>query len=625
MTAGAGTVSRPVPVRPGRWPAAGRLLRLELLNNAMLWLLPVAAALFWLTTYHKAMAMPPLWNMRARALQSGALLAFASPVAGAAAWMGSREGRRHTTDQVTVTARPRWVRQLATWAATTCWAMVGYLGCVAVLYGMTARQATWGGPLWWPAAVAAASLPALSALGFAAGAAVPSRFTAPLATIAAFFVLGLSTQLIQGSQSYWQVSPLVAAPWDIGPDAGVATFYHYLPDLPIAQIMFLAGLTVAVLGALALPGGPGGTWLRRPAAAITAAGLLAAGTAVALAGTGRLDAHGMIAIPALHDAASDRPVRYTPVCSHTRIPVCLNPAYAGYLAATVGALAPVLTEVAGLPGAPVRISQAAATYRQGPGNSVGVGLAGPSTTGRPPVFRLLLLDQLPGPAMTTSALAAALQASTGPAIVAGVTGDGRGASPAQQASRRRATGSGCPRLGRRPARRPMPRPAGSPRCRPPPGTPGWCGTWRRCGPAGSPWLSCHDRRRGARGGGSGNAGRRAAAGRATAGGTAPGAAARRQQAGPRGRDGHSFLRHRAEDRAGLELGHLRRAAAAAGVRGRLRGGHRDHHRQPAGGAGTRRGPAAAVPAAGHHAGADRRGHGHAGRRRDRGAPGRWRP
>ena len=200
--------------------------------------------------------MPPLWNMRARALQTGALLAFASPVAGAAAWMGSREGRRHTTDQVTVTARPRWVRQLATWAATTCWAMVGYLGCVAVLYGMTARQATWGGPLWWPAAVAAASLPALSALGFAAGAAVPSRFTAPLAAIAAFFVLALSTQLIQGSQSYWQISPLVAAPWDIGPDAGVATFYPYLPDLPIAQIMFLAGLTVAVLGALALPGGP---------------------------------------------------------------------------------------------------------------------------------------------------------------------------------------------------------------------------------------------------------------------------------------------------------------------------------------------------------------------------------
>ena len=433
MTAGAAAVSRPVPAGPGRWPAAARLLRLELRNNAMLWMLPVAAALFWFTTYRKVMAMPPLWNLRAPAMQTGALVAFVSPVAGAAAWMGSREGRRHTTDLVTIAARPRWARLLAAWAATTCWAMLGYLGCVAVLYGVTARQAAWGGPLWWPAVVAAASLPALSALGFAAGALVPSRFTAPLAAVGAFFVLALSTELIHGSQSYWQISPLVSKPWDIGPDAGMATFYPYLADLPIAQVMFLAGLTVAVLGTLALPAGRGGRWLRRPAAIIAAAGLLVAGTAVALAGTGKLDAHGMIAIPALHDAASDRPVRYTPVCSHTRIPVCLNPAYAGYLPATAAALAPVLAEVAGLPGAPARISQAAATYRQGPGNSVGVGLAGPSTVGRPPVFRLLLLDQLPGPAMTTSALAAALRSGAGPAIVAGVTGGAPGASPAQQA------------------------------------------------------------------------------------------------------------------------------------------------------------------------------------------------
>jgi hypothetical protein len=433
MTAGAGTVSRPVPVRPGRWPAAGRLLRLELRHNAMLWLLPVAAGLFWLTTYRKAMAMPPLWNLRAPAMQAGALLAFVWPVAGAAAWTGSREGRRHTTDLVAIAARPRWARLLATWAATTCWALVGYLGCVAVLYGVTARQATWGGPLWWPVAVAAASLPALSALGFAAGMLVPGRFTAPLAAIGAFFVLALSTQLIHGSQSYWQISPVVTKPWDIGPDAGMATFYPYLPDLPIAQVMFLAGLTVAVLGALALPGGRRGTWLRRPAAAITAAGLLAAGTAVALAGTGRLDAHGMIAIPALHDAASDRPVRYTPVCSHARVPVCLNPAYAGYLPATAAALAPVLTEVAGLPGAPARVGQAAATYRQGAGNSVSIGLAGPAISGRPPVFHLLLLDQIPGPTMTTGALAAALRSSTGPAIVADVIGGGRSPSPAQRA------------------------------------------------------------------------------------------------------------------------------------------------------------------------------------------------
>src|ERR1051326_5841834 len=176
--------------------------------------------------------------------------------------MGSRDVRRNTTDLVAITARPRWARQLTTWAATTCWALLAYLACVAVLYGVTARQATGGGPLWWPAAVGAASLPALSALGFAAGTLLPSRFTAPLAAITAFFAFALSTGPSRGSQSYWQISPLVSSPWNIGPAAGVATFYHYLPDLPIAQIMFLAGLTVAALAAMALPTGHGGRSLR---------------------------------------------------------------------------------------------------------------------------------------------------------------------------------------------------------------------------------------------------------------------------------------------------------------------------------------------------------------------------
>ena len=315
----------------------------------MLWMMPVAIALFWFTAERKTIAAPPLWNLRAAGMQLSAVVAFASPVAGAAAWMGSRESRRRTTDLVNITARPRPARLLATWAATTCWALVAYLACVAVVYGVTARQAAWGGPLWWPAAVAAATLPALTALGFAAGTLVPSRFTAPLVALAAFFALALSTQLIHGSQSYWQISPIVTGPWDIGSNPGVGTFYAYLPDLPIAQVMFLLGLTAAVLGALALPTGSGLRSLRRSAVAVTTAGLLAAGTAVALAGTGRLDAHGMIDIPALHDAASDRPLRYTPVCSHTAIPVCLNPAYASYLPATRPRSPPCSTRLPGCP------------------------------------------------------------------------------------------------------------------------------------------------------------------------------------------------------------------------------------------------------------------------------------
>ena len=61
--------------------------------------------------------------------------------------MGSREGRRGIADLVAGTARPRWSRQLATWAATTAWAELGCLACVAVVYVITARQASWGGPL----------------------------------------------------------------------------------------------------------------------------------------------------------------------------------------------------------------------------------------------------------------------------------------------------------------------------------------------------------------------------------------------------------------------------------------------------------------------------------------------
>jgi hypothetical protein len=420
--------------------AAARLLRLELRRNAMLWMLPAAFALFWLTTYRKAMAMPPLWSLRAGSLQSGALLAFVCPVAGAAAWMGSREGRRHTADLVTTTARPRWARLLAVWAATTCWAMAGYLGCVAVLYGVIAHQAAWGGPLWWPVAVVATSLLAVSALGFAAGTLVPSRFAPPAAAIATFFVLALSTELIRGSQSYWQISPLVANGWDVGTNPGAGTFYRYLPDLPVAQVMFLTGLTAAVLGAMALasadqPRGPGRGRLRPTAAVITAAGLLAAGTAVVLAGTGKLDTHGMIAIPALHDAANDRSLRYTPVCSRTAIPVCLHPAYAAYLPAAATALTPVIDEIAGLPGAPARISQAAARYRQGTGNSVMIALAGPAVSGTPPIFRLLLPIQMGEPPMSTSEVITAVRSSTGPAIVASFigVGEGAGATSAQRA------------------------------------------------------------------------------------------------------------------------------------------------------------------------------------------------
>ncbi|HEY7324902.1 MAG TPA: hypothetical protein VH520_08755, partial [Streptosporangiaceae bacterium] len=215
-------------------------------------------------------------------------------------------------------------------------------------------------------------------------------------------------------------------------DPGAAIFYPFVPDLSIAQIMFLAGLTVALLAALAVLGS--GRVARSVAASIAAAGMAAACTSVVLTGAGTMDAHGMIAIPALHDAASDRPIRFTPVCSSTAIPVCLNPAYARYLPAAAAALAPMLGEIAGLPGAPVRLSQAAATEQQGAGNEVSTGLTGPQMLGGE--YRMLLPvpgGQLNGPYFTTSQLAGQVRDSIAPAVVASFVDDGSGASAAQQA------------------------------------------------------------------------------------------------------------------------------------------------------------------------------------------------
>jgi hypothetical protein len=421
----------PAPPRRVTVPGGGKLLRIELRRNAMLWMLPVAVALFWYQAYRHVVALPPLWGIRAITMQNDTLLDFAMPVTGAAAWMGWRESRRHMGELMNGTPRPRWARHLATWAATTCWAMLGYLACVGVVYVITARQASSGGPLWWPAAVGAAGIPALTAAGFALGVLLPSRYTTPLVTIASFFALGFSSEAASNGHSYFLISPQVAGTPDIGADPGVAVFYHYLPDLSIAQVMFLTGLTVAVLGTLGLGARAGGRLLRGCAAVITTAGMIAAGTAVALAGRGVPDAGGMIVIPALHDAANDRPARYTPVCGHTQIPVCLNPVYASYLPAVAAALKPVLDEVAGLPGAPARVVQSPIEFQQGQGNSFGV-INRVSWTGR--TLNVALPDALPGYLDTTGTQFTALVVqSAGIDILTATIGLSRGqASAAEQ-------------------------------------------------------------------------------------------------------------------------------------------------------------------------------------------------
>jgi hypothetical protein len=280
--------SRP-PRTAGSSPvAAGRLLWVELRRNALL--LPLLAVLVALTFFLKSLSATSasLWGLSASYIPNHLLRDFAMFAAGVAAWMGAREGRRHVSDLVVVTPRAGWARRGATLAATMCWVMAAYLACVGVQYGVTAGRATWGGPPLWPVAVSAAGAAAACAFGFAAGAFFPSRFTAPLAALAGFFPsLGIRT-----SSPYGMLWPTT---WQ--PSEDVGTFYHYLPDVSAAQVMFLGGIAVAALGVLGLPAAAGGRRLRVAAAVVTVAGLAATGTAAGLIGTARPGANGMV-IPA---------------------------------------------------------------------------------------------------------------------------------------------------------------------------------------------------------------------------------------------------------------------------------------------------------------------------------------
>ena len=97
-----------------------RLLWIELRHNVMPLLLPLIAALFWFDSYRPSTGTPPVWVLRTfwNMGQGHTIIDFGPFVAGVAAWMGSRDGRRGTLDLVTGTPRPRWAAQLATWAAT---------------------------------------------------------------------------------------------------------------------------------------------------------------------------------------------------------------------------------------------------------------------------------------------------------------------------------------------------------------------------------------------------------------------------------------------------------------------------------------------------------------------------
>ena len=280
--------SAPARATPRQTPQAAprnltRLLWVELRHNAMPLVLPLIAVLFWFDGYRIAATLPPMWVWRLFYIlgQGHALIDFAPFVAGVAAWMGSRDGRRGMGDLVTATVRPRWEAQLATWAATVIWAVGSYLVFMAVVLYLLGRSIAWGGLPWWPIAVDGVGVAAFASVGFAAGARFPSRFTPPLVAFGAVLALGMSSQTGFAASSGWALILPTMSNGNFGQDAGI--FYQFLPDLPIARVMFLAGIAVAAVALLGLPVTAGGQRLRRVAAVLAVAGAASAVAGVVLA------------------------------------------------------------------------------------------------------------------------------------------------------------------------------------------------------------------------------------------------------------------------------------------------------------------------------------------------------
>jgi hypothetical protein len=362
---------RPARFRPVRFRLA-RALRLEIKHSAVVWVLPIPAALFYFNAYRTAAGYPPTWTLRASVITGSNLVFFSVIAAGITAWIATREGRRKTGDLLATTARAAWARQMTVLAAAAFWMVLAYLAGIAVIYLQTARQATWGGPPLWPVAVGVVGVAASCALGFTCGTLLPSRFIAPIVAVAVFvawFVGVNATNSVNPGnvndlRSLKGTSALLV-PVLGRPQIDVGVYYRVPPDVFIAQVMFMGGVLLVLVGLLALlpaARGPGvrglsfaaGRWLTVLAAAAVACAAAAAVTAFSLAGTARYSLATGWEIPALHDAAGDKPVPYALDCTGSPVRVCIHPAFAPYLGAMSAALQPAAAEIAGLPGAPVR-------------------------------------------------------------------------------------------------------------------------------------------------------------------------------------------------------------------------------------------------------------------------------
>jgi hypothetical protein len=336
--------------------ATGRLFRIEIRRSIGLLALPLLVGLAWLawliqqSEYGRASVA--LWPQTS--IDIAFAVVFIGPAAGGlAAWVAGRDRRRGLSDLLATTPAPASKRDLTLLAATTLWVLIAFFAAGLYLGINTAREATWGGPVWPPIFIAGLAIAAQAAIGYAAGAFAGSslwgRLIAGLVAIVLFFAQLLPTTLrgddimltrTTGTSSYPYEN---LAPWNVIEDIGGSIFAQPRMDLTWSAAALYAGLGGLALGIILL---------RRQRKSLVAWSMVTAATCAIVTG-------GILLVPArpYFDASPSRAIAYEPVCRQGSILVCVHPAYEPVLDDTADLVNAVVRPLVGLPGFPTRAEQ----------------------------------------------------------------------------------------------------------------------------------------------------------------------------------------------------------------------------------------------------------------------------
>ncbi len=312
-----------------------RLLRVEARRNPGLWLFPLVAIMIVYTTTETLPKGIRLWPETSVSLRETIVLV--GPLAGGlAAWAAIRDRRRGIEELLATTPRPAAVRSLANWGATTAWYVLAYLVAATSIFVWVYLDGVWGSPAFWPILLGLFALLADSALGYAAGSYVPSRFTVPLVAITFYWVQGVTIAYLDSSAAY--LSPVVG----LNP----SVFYGVLPNIFVEQSLWLLGIAGAAVAVVMLKGGNVPAFSR---------GAFVASVVVAMMGAVMLLKTPVLVTPSQEQRAF---VPYESVCAEEAIPVCVHPAYEGMLRGTADTVVEVAAPLLGIPGGPVQAEQA---------------------------------------------------------------------------------------------------------------------------------------------------------------------------------------------------------------------------------------------------------------------------